>query len=102
VTEDEGGYGLRAFAIPRRVDKQQLFHFAASKFNAANIDSARHPPDLKEDGAIYVRLDTETSGVGTGACGPAVRPEYQVRVGQKRFGFVLMPFSKKEIPGKDN
>jgi beta-galactosidase len=81
---DITGSGFKA----RRVNAP--FQWAASGYSPQNIDSAKHPPDLVADETtVYLRLDAEGSGVGSGACGPWTRDEYKVRVEERDFGFLL-------------
>jgi beta-galactosidase len=85
---DAAGDGFKA----SRVDAP--FQWAASMYSPQNIDSAKHPPDLvADDTTVYLRLDAEGSGVGSGACGPWTRDEYKVKMGTKEFEFVLEPVS---------
>jgi len=92
VSNSDGSSGFRA----RRLDSKcgivnKLFHFSAIPYRFDSIDSAKHPNDLIRCVPI-LRLDAEVSGVGTGACGPAIRDEYQVKMGSKEFEFLLEPF----------
>lgn len=65
------------------------FSWAASNHSAATVQAARHPPDLVEEDATLLRLDYKVAGVGTGACGPAVREDLLVKTEDISFGFVL-------------
>ncbi|KAJ4051173.1 Beta-galactosidase (Lactase) [Fusarium oxysporum] len=78
--------GLRA----TRLDGKN-FSFLASHHRDATIHEARHPPDLKEDDAVFIRLDSKVAGVGSGACGPAVREDLMVKTEETTFGFLLEP-----------
>jgi beta-galactosidase len=83
---DSEGAGFKASRV------NAPFQWAASQYSPHNIDAARHPPDLVvDDTTVYLRLDAEGSGVGSGACGPWTREEYLVRTGEKNFGFLLEP-----------
>ncbi|KAK6459509.1 glycosyl hydrolases family 2, TIM barrel domain-containing protein [Scheffersomyces xylosifermentans] len=54
-----------------------------------NLQDAKHPVDI-DHGDIYMRLDHKQHGVGTGACGPGVLPEYQFKLdGPIKFDFIL-------------
>lgn len=81
------GAGLRA----SRVDEDSQFSFVASHHSTDTIQSARHPPDLVEDGAVHLRLDARVAGVGSGACGPAVREDLMVKTEEYKFKFLLEP-----------
>jgi beta-galactosidase len=77
--------GIRA----RRIGDDATFSFVASRYSAETIHAARHPPDLVQEDATLLRLDVEIAGVGTGACGPAVREDLMVRCRERSFGFEL-------------
>ncbi|KAL7621846.1 hypothetical protein AAE478_007346 [Parahypoxylon ruwenzoriense] len=55
--------------------------FSVSPYSARDVDAAAHPHELhskrRED--HVVRLDWYHHGLGTGSCGPATLPEYQLR-----------------------
>ncbi|KAF5024445.1 hypothetical protein F66182_3531 [Fusarium sp. NRRL 66182] len=78
--------GLRA----SRLDGAH-FSFAASHHRDSTIQNAKHPPDLEEEDAVFLRLDTKVAGVGTGACGPGVRDDLLVKTEETTFGFLLEP-----------
>ncbi|KAF4969033.1 hypothetical protein FSARC_3687 [Fusarium sarcochroum] len=78
--------GLRA----TRLDGAH-FSFAASNHRDSTIQDAKHPPDLKEEDAVFVKLDAKVAGVGTGACGPAVREDLMVKTEETTFGFLIQP-----------
>ncbi|KIL87377.1 beta-galactosidase [Fusarium avenaceum] len=78
--------GLRA----ARLDGAN-FSFLASHHRDSTINDARHPPDLKDDDAVFIRLDAKVAGVGSGACGPAVREDLMVKTEETTFGFLLEP-----------
>jgi beta-galactosidase len=83
---DGAGAGFKASRV------NAPFQWAASQYSLQNIDLAKHPPDLVADETtVYLRLDAEGSGVGSGACGPWTRDEYKVRVEEKDFSFMLEP-----------
>lgn len=54
------------------------FQWAASRYSAATLQKARHPRDLIQEKEILWRLDVEAAGVGSAACGPGVKEEFQV------------------------
>jgi beta-galactosidase len=80
------GKGFRASRVDEGEPK--LFSFVAKKHSDQNIEDAKHPCDLVEQDATLVRLDAEIAGVGTGACGPAVRDDLKVQT--KAFDFTFM------------
>lgn len=65
------------------------FNWAASRYSTDTIEKASHPCDLIEEDAVFIRLDEQVAGVGTGACGPDVRDEDRVKVEQMSFAFKL-------------
>lgn len=81
------GRGVRA----RRVGGAgEGFSFAASWYSDRTIQKASHPPDLVEEThATLLRLDEAVAGVGTGACGPAVKDVDLVKCKEYSFGFEL-------------
>lgn len=81
--------GVRAAAAPGGDLEAEGFSWAASNHSAETVQAARHPPDLVEEDATLLRLDYRVAGVGTGACGPAVREDLLVKVEEISFGFVL-------------
>ncbi|KAM0233869.1 hypothetical protein ACHAPO_006737 [Fusarium lateritium] len=78
--------GLRA----TRLDGAH-FSFLASNHRDSTIQDAKHPPDLFEEDAVCIRLDHKVAGVGSGACGPAVREDLMVKTEETTFGFLLEP-----------
>lgn len=78
--------GLRA----TRLDGAH-FSFLASNHRDTTIQDAKHPPDLFEEDAVFIRLDHKVAGVGSGACGPAVREDLMVKTEETTFGFLLEP-----------
>ncbi|KAK8068675.1 beta-galactosidase [Apiospora phragmitis] len=59
--------------------------FSASHYSTRDIDACTHPYELRrrrrED--TVVRLDWFHHGLGTGSCGPATLPQYQLRTDRK-------------------
>jgi beta-galactosidase len=98
---DERGNGVRATRttapnqaaqISERGRDDEQFHWAASRYSAAELTGARHPHELvASPDTVFWRLDVETAGVGTGACGPGVMEKYQVKCREVEFGFRLDP-----------
>ncbi|KAH6648094.1 glycosyl hydrolases family 2, TIM barrel domain-containing protein [Truncatella angustata] len=58
--------------------------FSAMHYTAKDLDEAKHPHELKkkkrED--TIVKLDWYHHGLGTGSCGPATLPQYQLKTDQ--------------------
>lgn len=68
---DHSGAGLQASRISGGED--DMLQWAASRYSPQVLETARHPKDLVEDDrAVLWRVDVQSAGVGTGACGPGV------------------------------
>lgn len=87
VTEAQGA-GVRATG---GVEGKGEFSFRASRYADGTVQEAKHPCDLVEEDGTLLRLDAMVAGVGTGACGPAVREDLLVKVEEVKFGFLLEP-----------
>ncbi|KAK1537553.1 glycosyl hydrolase family 2 [Colletotrichum paranaense] len=91
LTEDHGR-GLRATPADAAVwseEEWRQFSFQVSHYTSETVHKAAHPCDLVEEDATLLRLDARVAGVGTAACGPNVREDLKVHVGEFKFGFVL-------------
>lgn len=66
---------------------QRGFSFTASHYTWEDLESAKHPFDLKERDYVVLRLDADHHGLGSGSCGPKTRPEYALA--SKPFQFVV-------------
>ncbi|KAF2682594.1 glycoside hydrolase family 2 protein [Lentithecium fluviatile CBS 122367] len=55
--------------------------FSVMPYTTMAVDEAQHPYELhkKKRDDFIVRLDWEHHGLGTGSCGPATLPQYQLR-----------------------
>jgi len=82
---DGMGKGVRASVA----GSKGVFQWAAGRYGAGQLEGARHPRDLKKEKKVFWRLDAESAGVGSGACGPSTKEEYQVQSGEKDFEFCL-------------
>lgn len=87
---DESGFGVRA----TRLDDVHEFSWAAGYYSPAALDQARHPCDLMEEEVCLARLDVATSGVGTGACGPGIGEDVQVKCEEAEFSFRLQSIAR--------
>ena len=86
------GQGLSVRSEPqasRMGADKDFFNFQASLHSAETISKAKHPCDLVEGNVLYLRLDVQTAGVGSGACGPGVREDYLVKTREVAFGFKI-------------
>ncbi|KIX07814.1 uncharacterized protein Z518_02468 [Rhinocladiella mackenziei CBS 650.93] len=96
---DQRAHGVRATmrtgvdATARKSSAGSLFHFAVSRYSAAELERARHAPELVEGDAVYLRLDADVSGVGTAACGPGIKDEDLVKCEDYEFELLLEPVS---------
>ncbi|SPO04751.1 related to beta-galactosidase [Cephalotrichum gorgonifer] len=65
--------------------------FSAMRYTTADLDECRHPYELRERRRedVVVRLDWAHHGLGTGSCGPATLPEYELRTGAFEFEVLL-------------
>ncbi|KAL2890317.1 Beta-galactosidase [Ceratocystis lukuohia] len=73
--------------------------FSAKRLKEEDIDTALHRHELEEKVTkeTHVRLDWAHNGVGTGSCGPATLPQYQLRISEG----VMFEFSVDLIGLKD-
>jgi beta-galactosidase len=109
---DERGNGVRAACttapnvaaqISERGREDEQFHWAASRYSAAELTRARHPHELvASPDTVFWRLDVETAGVGTGACGPNVMETYLVKCREIEFGFRLDPVTAQSCAAINN
>lgn len=78
------GRGLRVAGTPE-------FAFAARRWTTAALDAARHPNELAASPFVWLTLDHQQRGVGTGSCGPATLPQYVPQVAPARWRLELSP-----------
>lgn len=95
---DKRGWGVRASRVSIGGDKNEvahasqqsnLFQWVASRYSAEALEKAHHPRDLVPERCVRLRLDAESGGVGTGACGPTTLEQYRVKCEEKSFAFEL-------------
>lgn len=70
------------------------------------LGDAKHPCDLvgKEEEGTSLRFEVAHAGVGTGACGPAIGEDWEVKCEEREFGFVWEPLVRIErliLPSRD-
>ncbi len=70
------------------VEKRTGFDFAVSKYNAADLDQAQHPHELKGSKGIYFRIDDEHHGLGTASCGPDTLEKHKLKM--RTFDFTVI------------
>lgn len=65
--------------------------FTALKYTQTDLDESKHPYELykKKKEETIVRLDWAHHGLGTGACGPATLPEYELKAGNFEYEVLL-------------
>ena len=65
--------------------------FTALHYAASDIDAAKHPYELykKKKEETVLRLDWAHHGLGTGACGPATLPDYELKAGDFEYEILL-------------
>lgn len=85
LLDEAGGPGLQV----TRMGGDGNFAWAAGYHSPQALDAARHPCDLVEDEALLLRLDVATAGVGSGACGPGIAEDVQVKCEKVEFTFRL-------------
>jgi beta-galactosidase len=78
--------GLKAYFAD-----QEEASFTALHYETKDLDECTHPYELykrkKED--TVIRLDWAHHGLGTGSCGPATLPEYELRKGPFEYEILL-------------
>ncbi|RAL64639.1 hypothetical protein DID88_001672 [Monilinia fructigena] len=82
---DSSGVGVRASSS----GNPTTFQWAATRYSTAALQKARHPRDLIKEKNVLWRLDAEAAGVGSAACGPGVKEEFQVKCDEKEFEFIF-------------
>ncbi|KAL4804121.1 glycosyl hydrolases family 2, TIM barrel domain-containing protein [Aspergillus unguis] len=88
---DAVGRGVRVRQSTPSQEKDGMFHFTATRYSPEAIEKAGHANELVPEKQVRVRLDAESSGVGTGACGPRTLEEYRVPCIEREFGFRIEP-----------
>jgi beta-galactosidase len=70
---------------------QEEASFTALHYTATDLDESQHPYELykKKKEETIVRLDWAHHGLGTGACGPATLPEYELKSGDFEYEVLL-------------
>ncbi|GIL27210.1 glycoside hydrolase family 2 TIM barrel-domain containing protein [Actinocatenispora comari] len=69
---DAAGHGLRVEGAP-------TVELTARRWTSEQLAAARHTVDLVAGDAIHLNLDHAQHGLGSGSCGPAVLPRYELR-----------------------
>jgi beta-galactosidase len=71
----------------------QTASFAARRHHDRDLTSAMTLADLKRRETVEVHIDAAMRGMGTGACGPDVLPQYKSGAGTYRFSWILSAIS---------
>ena len=79
---DTAGAGLRVEGVP-------TIDLTVRRWSTEQLDSARHASELTDEGCLFVNLDVVQHGIGTGSCGPAVLPQYELTAAPTSFAVVL-------------
>jgi len=80
---DADGAGLLAVGAPE---------VSAHHYTAQDLTEAKHTCELHRRDDITLNLDYAQSGLGSAACGPGRRPEYQLKPVETRYRVRLRPF----------
>ncbi|WP_414507621.1 glycoside hydrolase family 2 TIM barrel-domain containing protein [Streptomyces sp. NEAU-L66] len=72
-----------------RIEGDPDFFFAARRWPAEELTSARHTTDLRPGEDLWVHLDHAQHGIGSQSCGPGVLPQHRLEVAPARFSFVF-------------
>lgn len=82
---NDSGLGLLA----TRLDEGTSFAWSAGYHTPQTLDKTKHPCNLVEEDVLLLRLDVATAGVGSGACGPGLTEDVQVKCQDTNFSFQL-------------
>lgn len=78
-----------ATSMTARFGKQDGFSFMVSHYTTADLDECKHPYELhkRKKDHVFVRLDADHHGLGTGSCGPKTLEKYALKT--KPFEFTV-------------
>ncbi|KAI8945159.1 beta-galactosidase [Xylaria longipes] len=92
-TNGESGEEIKAqFVDLSSSDRERkLFDFNASHYRIPDVETAKHPYELrkKKTENVVLRLDAAHHGLGSGSCGPRTRDEYALLTSPFEFEVVL-------------
>ncbi|MEV4351980.1 glycoside hydrolase family 2 TIM barrel-domain containing protein [Actinoplanes sp. NPDC049596] len=71
------------------IEGDEPFEAAVRPWSTAQLEQARHASELVEGDLLHVHLAAGVTGLGSAACGPAVRPAAEYRASQARLAFTL-------------
>ncbi|KAL2832621.1 glycosyl hydrolases family 2, TIM barrel domain-containing protein [Aspergillus cavernicola] len=89
---DKRGWGVRVTRDNGDEEDEKLFQWVASRYSSEATENAKHANELVPEKQVRVRLDVETCGVGTGACGPTTLEKYRVPCEEREIGFRIEPY----------
>lgn len=85
ITDEKDKTGFSVYGAPE-------FSFSEWKYSAQNLEKAKHPYDLKEQGFYTLNIDLVQAGLG-GTLSPTL-PQYILKPGKYDFEFLIRPLSK--------
>jgi beta-galactosidase len=56
-----------------------LFGLTVRQWTTADLENAKHTPDLVAGDTTYVTVDLAQAGIGSNSCGPALSEQYQLK-----------------------
>ncbi|MFF7137258.1 glycoside hydrolase family 2 TIM barrel-domain containing protein [Streptomyces sp. NPDC008196] len=83
-----------------RIEGAELFNLAARRWTDQQLAEARHQTDLAAGPTVHLHTDHVVHGLGSGAVGPGVLPEYRLEVRPADFTFVLTALPSPTRPGR--
>lgn len=75
---DNQGVGMRATLTCVKPAQEEGFDFNVQRFNALEIETAKHPYELGKSDRVLFRIDGGHHGLGTASCGPGVLEKYRL------------------------
>ena len=72
-----------------KITSEKPFSFSVSEYEWEELERKEHDHELEKCGDTILHLDYYMSGVGTGSCGPEVRPEYRLTEKEFRAQFTM-------------
>ncbi len=76
-----------------QISADRPFTFRLTHYDPEKETTAKHRDELQPEKAVFLFLDYAQAGIGTGSCGPATAPEFQLTEKNIRFRFVMNPFA---------
>ncbi len=67
------------------------FECQVSRYSTEMLTEAQHTNELIADGLTHVRVDYKVSGIGSGSCGPALDPIFQITEKEFAFDITMLP-----------